>query len=677
MANSKHISNPPVADEHKGKDSHTHFFKPANGHYKYINIVLIIAASIPLCYTMFLFIMNHPISKSAMWAMPLSLVFITGLAVLKNRIKFSPFEFIPIALLVISSLGFFRFGFADGFSGIWILAIPPVTYFMAGKRNGFICSAIVLAGILFILLYPNFPRFYYYSNDKLVRIIVIYVIVFLIIHLYEMMRVSKERKLEELNKMIKSERDMFAVMKESLKSGLFLMDKNLIIQDNYSSLLERIFGVQKLGGKKFTSLLSSSCTSTEISTINDFFDMVCERRFDTEMLEDINPLQELKYVNPKGLEKILQCAFVPIENVSGEGGVIMGNIEDVSAKVELQKQVRLGEVKRQEEMNTLFEILQIDPNVFNDFILDTEYEFDTINDILKNQKISSSDALVSIFSSVHAIKSNSVIVGLGSYGKKIHDIETYIKELRGKAEVTFDDMLVLTIRMNEVMKEKDNLKISVKKIKSFSFDEAKKSHADVLVENFERAAAKVSSDIGKKVNLNTSGIDIALLEHIPRRVVKEVLLQLVRNAVFHGIEMPEERLKKGKSDTGNIFISLEAEDGMAHIKIRDDGKGLDIKKIKERAEEMHIIKKDEDIEDINRILQVIFMPGFSTAESEGMHAGRGVGLNLVRSRLKEHGGSVKIQTETDKGSVFHILLPIEEASVEESKEEEGDVTDNE
>jgi two-component system chemotaxis sensor kinase CheA len=669
MANSKHISNPPVADEHKGKDSHTHFFKPANGHYKYINIVLIIAASIPLCYTTFLFVMNRPITKGVMWAMPLSLLFIMGLAVLKNRIKFSPFEFIPIALLVINSLGFFRFGFADGFSGIWILAIPPVTYFMAGKRNGFICSAIVLAGIL---LYPVLPRFYYYSNDKLVRIIVIYVIVFLIIHLYETMRVSKERKLEELNKMVKSERDMFAVMKESLKSGLFLMDKNLVIQDNYSCLLEKIFGVQELGGKKFTSLLSSSCTSAEISTITDFFDMVCERRFDAEMLEDINPLQELKYVNPKGLEKILQCAFVPIENISGEGGIIMGNIEDVSAKVELQKQVRLGEVKRQEEMNTLFEILQIDPNVVNDFILDTEYEFDTINEILKNQKISSNDALVAIFSSVHAIKSNSVIVGLGGYGKKIHDIETYIKDLREKPEVTFDDMLVLTIRMNEVMEEKDNLKISVKKIKSFSFDEAKKSHTDVLIENFERAAAKVSSDIGKKVNLNTSGIDIALLEHVPRRVVKEVLLQLVRNAVFHGIEMPEERLKKGKSETGNIFISLEAEDGMAHIKIRDDGKGLDIKKIKKRAEEMHIIKKDENIEDINRILQVIFMPGFSTAESGGIHAGRGVGLNLVRSRLKENGGSVKIQTETDKGSVFHILLPIEE-----SKAEKGDVTDNE
>ncbi|MDR1147755.1 MAG: hypothetical protein LBK66_03910 [Spirochaetaceae bacterium] len=644
-------------------------FDQSNTRYRYINTALIIVSSLLLCYTLFLFAMKLAIGIFPLLFVSMALICITCLAVLKIRLPFLAAEFIPIILLAVSGIEFLRQGFTDGFSGIWIFVIPPLTYFTMGEKNGFIFSVVVFAAVLFVLFYPRFS-IYHYSDGKSIRIIVVYVLLFVMAHVYEFIRVSKEKKLEKLNNSLKAERDMFAVMRDNLKTSLFLMDKDLIIQDNYSYLMENIFDVSGLGGSKFTDLLNSSLTSAEISTITDFFDMVRERRFDAGMLEDINPLQELKYTGLNGVEKTLRCTFTPIDRVSS-GTLIMGNIEDVSAKIELEKQAQIREAKRQEEMNTLFEVLQIDPNVFSDFIEDTDYEFETINDILKNSGISSNDALVTIFQSIHAIKANSIIVGLNNYSKKVHDIETYITELREKAEVTFDDMLDLTIRMNEIMKDKDGFKTSVEKIKSFSMGGIKKSHADILIESLKRAVERTAGDIGKKANLDTRGIDAALLDHLPRRVVKEVLLQLVRNAVFHGIETPEERLKKGKSETGLVSISLKLENEKVHIRLRDDGKGLDYKKIKERAERMHIIKRNENIEDKNRIFQAIFMPGFSTAEIGGLHAGRGVGLDLVRSRIKEHGGTVKIQTEPDKGSVFHIFLPVEKSAAE------GDVIDNE
>jgi chemotaxis protein histidine kinase CheA len=145
-----------------------------------------------------------------------------------------------------------------------------------------------------------------------------------------------------------------------------------------------------------------------------------------------------------------------------------------------------------------------------------------------------------------------------------------------------------------------------------------------------------------------------------------VLLQLVRNAVFHGIESPEARGKAGKKEYGTIKISLNREGGKIHIKIQDDGKGLDFEKIKERARKMHIIKNNENIEDKSRIFQVIFMPGFSTAESASMHAGRGVGLNLVWTRIKEYNGAIKTQTEAGKGTIFHIFLPVKESAGREN-----------
>jgi two-component system chemotaxis sensor kinase CheA len=159
--------------------------------------------------------------------------------------------------------------------------------------------------------------------------------------------------------------------------------------------------------------------------------------------------------------------------------------------------------------------------------------------------------------------------------------------------------------------------------------------------------------------VDTSGVDGAALLQAPRRLVKEVLLQLVRNAVFHGIESPEDRVKKGKKETGSIVFSLKREDEKVHIVLKDDGQGLDFEKIRQRAEKMHLIKKNEIIENKNLIYQAIFMPGFSTAGSEGMHAGRGVGLDLVYSRIKENNGTIRIQTEAGCGSIFHIFLPVQ------------------
>jgi two-component system chemotaxis sensor kinase CheA len=639
-----------------------------NRRYMIINVALIAASSFTLAWLLLMFYLKIQVEQIAVVYISVSVVFIMGVAVLRTQLSFFAPALIPLTLLAVNCVLFLRQGFDDGFSSLWIFVILPLIYFTAGKKFGFIISSAIFAASLFFLFFPRFSV-YRYSAAKVSRIITVYILLFVMAHIYEFARALKEKKLQNLNSLLKAERDEFAIMKNSLKTSLFLMDKELIIQDHYSRLLEDTLGVTGLSGKKFTDLLASSLTSAEISTVIDFFKMVRERSFDPDMLNDINPLHELKYIrNGGGLVKTLHCMFTPIERTSGET-VIMCNIEDITAKIELQKQFQREEVKHQEEINTLFEVLQIDPGVFNDFIEDTEYEFETINEILKNARISSKETLVTIFQSIHAIKANAIILGLNNYSQKLHDIESYTKDLQTKAEVNFDDMLSLTIRIESVMEDKDNFKKSVDRIKSFSIDGVKKSPIDILIESLNRTAERSAAGIGKKVRMDSGGIDPAALERAPRRLVKEVLLQLVRNAVFHGIESPDERLSLGKKDTGLIAVSINIEGERVHIRLRDDGKGLDFEKIKQRAEKMHLIRKNENIEDKNRIYQAIFMPGFSTAGSEGMYAGRGVGLDLVRARIKDHNGTIKIQTEAGKGSIFHIFLPLQNTE-EDTKDNE-------
>jgi two-component system chemotaxis sensor kinase CheA len=592
------------------------------------------------------------------FSMALAIACMTGSAALRIRLPFFAPAFIPVILFAVNSIEFFRMGFGDGFSGLWVFVVPPLIYFTAGKKIGFSVSLAILAGILIFLFFPRFSV-YYYSSQKIPRIITVYLLLFFTAHIYEYVRGSKEKKLENLNEILKAERDEFTVMRDGFKTGLFLMDKDLIIQERYSRILEDTFGMNKLNGKKFTDILTSSLTSAEISSLTNFFEMVHHRRFDADMLEDINPLQELKYIHGEGgPEKILRCTFTPIDHVSGET-LIMGNIEDITAKIAVEKQLKYEEAKHQEEINALFEVLQVDPDVFNDFIEDAEYEFETINNILKNSRISSKDTLTTIYQSIHAIKSNAIILELNNYGRRLHEIEAYIKELQEKPEVVFDDMLGLAVRIEGAMKDKNKYSESIEKLKSFVTGRAKKSAVDILIESVNRTAERTAAASGKKINMDTSGVDGAAFEETPRRLVKEVMLQLVRNAVFHGIESPEERVKKGKTETGNIVFSLKREGEKVHIVLKDDGQGLDFEKIRQRAEKMHLIKKNEKIENKSLIYQAIFRPGFSTAGSEGMHAGRGVGLDLVYSRIKEHDGTIKIQTEAGKGSIFHIFLPVQ------------------
>jgi two-component system chemotaxis sensor kinase CheA len=633
-----------------------------------IRNVLTVISSLMLLYTLFLLIMDDPAGRwLSVICMSLAAICVIGTACIKSKQSFSPITIIPLLLLALNGLGFFRLElvFPEGLSGIWILIIPFLAYFTAGKKYGFIFSLLTLLAGLCLVIFPfSVPQFY--SSIKSIHIVIIYIMLFVMAHRCELVRISDEKKLETLSMQLKSEHDFLVVIRENIKSGLFVMDKNLVIQDNYSALFEKIIGSSNLTGKKITDLFTSSLKSAEIEMIEDFFDMMITRRFDADMIDDINPLQELKFTDPAGVNKILHCVFTTIDNISSET-MVLGNIEDITAKVELREKMHQEEVRCREEMTYLFEVLQVDQSVLTDFIEDTEYEFGVINDILKNSKLSSEESLLVVFQSLHAIKSNAVIIGLNNYGEKLHEIENYVKYLQDLPEITFDDMLSLTVKIEEIMRDKDRFTENIEKIKSYNASSTKKNTLDILIENLQRAAKRIAGNTGKQVILDTSGMDIAALETAPRRVVKETLLQLVRNAVFHGLETPEERVKNGKLETGNIFISAKLEDDTIHIILQDDGKGLDFEKIKERAVSMHIIDENEIIEDKNRVYQAIFMPGFSTVKNANINAGRGVGLNLVRARVNEHNGSVKIATEYGKGTAFHIFLPVENAKLGDPK----------
>lgn len=177
-----------------------------------------------------------------------------------------------------------------------------------------------------------------------------------------------------------------------------------------------------------------------------------------------------------------------------------------------------------------------------------------------------------------------------------------------------------------------------------------------LYNRLQRVSKKIAKDLGKKVNLQFIGHETELDKMIMEEMVSP-LLHIVRNSLDHGIEDAEVRRSKGKPDTGNIRVSAYQQGNHVILEVEDDGKGIDLAKIKKEAVKRGEVKRDENVTE-DDVLGLLFKPGFSTKEGVTEISGRGVGMDIVRKELEKVGGAVEIHTTVDKGTRVVLTLPI-------------------
>ena len=180
-----------------------------------------------------------------------------------------------------------------------------------------------------------------------------------------------------------------------------------------------------------------------------------------------------------------------------------------------------------------------------------------------------------------------------------------------------------------------------------------------VLDGFPRLVRDIADACGKQVRLDIQGAGTELDKKIIERI-GDPLLHMVRNSIDHGIEPPEVRRETGKEETGTVRVSAEYEGGHVLIRIEDDGTGISVEKIREKAV-MKKIYDEETVEGIPdaEIINLIFRPGFSTSTLITEVSGRGVGMDVVRDNIVKHlKGSVQIESKKDKGTTFFIRLPL-------------------
>ena len=179
-----------------------------------------------------------------------------------------------------------------------------------------------------------------------------------------------------------------------------------------------------------------------------------------------------------------------------------------------------------------------------------------------------------------------------------------------------------------------------------------------VVSKFPRMIRDLSKKLDKKMELFMSGEDTEL----DRTVVDEIgdpLMHLLRNSADHGLESAEVRRQRGKSEVGSIYLEAYQDGNNVVIEVRDDGNGIDVQAVKQKAIERGTITEEqaENMED-KEIINLLFLPSFSTAKEVSDVSGRGVGLDVVRSKIESLSGEVEVKSTLGVGSVFTIRLPL-------------------
>jgi len=181
---------------------------------------------------------------------------------------------------------------------------------------------------------------------------------------------------------------------------------------------------------------------------------------------------------------------------------------------------------------------------------------------------------------------------------------------------------------------------------------------DSIFSTFPRAIRDVAVRADKKVNLQIAGESVEIDQGVAETLV-EPMVHLLNNAVAHGIESPEDRIKAGKPEVGQITIIAKQNGNEVRIEVVDDGRGIDSETVKRSAVERGVTTQVEaDAMDSAEILEMIFRPGFSTLSNVDDMAGRGIGMNVVQDTVRRLTGSIRIHTKVGEGTRFILSLPV-------------------
>lgn len=548
---------------------------------------------------------------------------------------------------------------------IWSLTYPVISIFMIGSRWGGLLTGLMFATLCAVLYVPGLSSANSLPPELRVRIVGSFIIIAGFALAFEQIRKRTQDEVERgrqeqtrlASELLVEKAHTDGIMK-NVKEGICLLDKDLRIGPQYSATLEDLLDKKHLGGVGFIDLIRGRLTEKEVSGTQDYLEMFFQPSPPWELLFEINPLTQASFASSSGKEKFLEFSFHPVE-MEGQRQVLV-TVRDVTLSFELNRKLKEEEDRADRQMRHLFQIIQVKPELLLQFLQDADDEIAEINKQLKDPEIEPQALIENLFQGIHAVKGNAALVGLSAFSHKVHQLEDQVGRFRGKVP-QWNDLLEITIGLSKIQAELQEIRDLMNKMSDFqkNLEATSLEQNDLILMTLGRALERLTRETGKKAVLETGQFDSTHVPATKRKVLKDVLVQMIRNSFAHGLEEAEERKTAGKRPEGTIKVSTKTQDGRLHLSYQDDGRGLVPDRIREAARNNPLFNSLEiDKLSDSKIAGLIFHPGFSTAAQAGIHAGRGVGMSLIKSRIESQGGVLKIRSSQGKGLAFDIELPM-------------------
>ena len=494
--------------------------------------------------------------------------------------------------------------------------------------------------------------------------------------------------------------------------GLFLIGQDQLIGAQHSARLTEILERADLAQKSLKAVLYERVPNSALEGLERFLRLMFQQHIEDEVLADLNPLKRIEVHSvkqPTGAStpqtKHLSFAFNRIIE-SGSVQNLMVTVRDQTAEVELQRELEATEARNKSAMEKLFRVIHVDPDMLGNFLRDASAELDQVRAAFRQEKPAAQfrEDLPAIARQLHAIKGNASLLELNFISDEVHSLEDLIQKLNEKEEELGGvDILPLTMGVSGLEEQFAELIALVERLRGFSTasgtdakasasdarpsaTDAKASGPDVagtglagthtdpnrsppaemeaVCRSLEQLIASEAPERGKAIQVTARGFDTVQPPAETARLFKDVLVQLARNSVAHGIETSEQREASGKSPTGTIEMRLErvaGEDAPGYrLVFHDDGTGLDLGGLRAKALASGRWSREEiDGWNDSRVAQLIYASGLSTADEADRLAGRGVGMDVIRSRVRDAGDKLGLRFAAGRFTEFTIQLPEE------------------
>lgn len=478
------------------------------------------------------------------------------------------------------------------------------------------------------------------------------------------------RQLRDSDIVLEEARNETVEILNTVNEGLCLIDRDLIIGSQYSQELEGILMRSNIAGESFKSLLENIISSKDTKTTTEFISLLFNPKVKEKLIGDLNPLDEVNVaiMDSEGVSHSRYLSFsFSRAMVKGDISHVLVAVRDISEKILLAQQLEAVKSDTNKQIEMLTGVLHASPMSLQKFINNAFQTYKKINDILKEPGKSGSlirHKLDNIFIEVHKFKGDSSVLKLDNFSERAHSFEDKINTLRSKEDLTGNDFLSLTINLEELIEYTEQVRELVSKMASFAESKADiqvSSHLDL--QPLHEFVVDTAGKYGKEAYLVCSGLTELPVAAEWVDDLRPILIQLLRNSLVHGIEMPDIRNTKGKAKRGRIDIqAMSLPDNEIEIIVQDNGAGFDYGALRKSAlDSGQWQPKDIENWSHNQLISTIFHSDISTAAELSEDAGRGIGMSAVLSWVNAQQGSLKISSREGKYTRFTISLKVPKA----------------